>query len=155
MAALIPMTKMPERIALSHAFGGLAAALVGVCHYSLHSETLSHGTMAALGFEVLFGGLTFTGSLVAFGKLQGFVPGRNITYPFQNESNIGTFALTVVMLVAQELKAEKEEMNRRFLEDVKLREELLERLHRKLWEAGIISSETKIRLASAKRKRSS
>jgi H+-translocating NAD(P) transhydrogenase subunit beta len=99
MAALIPMTKMPERIALSHAFGGLAASLVGVCEYYLHSAELSHGTMGALGFEVLFGGLTFTGSLVAFGKLQGVVPSRNITYPFQNQSNIATFATTVLMLV--------------------------------------------------------
>jgi NAD(P) transhydrogenase subunit beta len=104
MAALIPMTKMPERIALSHAFGGLAAALVGVSEYSLYMAGLGHheitrGTMGALGFEVLFGGLTFTGSLVAFGKLQGFVPGRNITYPYQNQSNIGMFALAVLLLV--------------------------------------------------------
>ncbi|HXC49777.1 MAG TPA: NAD(P)(+) transhydrogenase (Re/Si-specific) subunit beta [Candidatus Limnocylindrales bacterium] len=110
MAALIPMTKMPERIALSHAFGGLAAALVGVSEYSIyqagihvdhlgHAVQLSHGTMGALGFEVLFGGLTFTGSLIAFGKLQGFIPGRNITYPYQNQSNIGIFATAVLLLV--------------------------------------------------------
>jgi NAD(P) transhydrogenase subunit beta len=100
MAALIPMTKMPERIALSHAFGGLAAALVGVCHYYLHSgEHLSHFTMGALGFEVLFGGLTFTGSLMAFGKLQGFISSRNITYPGQNAMNIGLFASAVAILV--------------------------------------------------------
>jgi NAD(P) transhydrogenase subunit beta len=104
MAALIPMTKMPERIALSHAFGGLAAALVGVSEYSLYQaglnhHELSHGTMGALGFEVLFGGLTFTGSLMAFGKLQGFIPSRNITYPFQNQSNIAMFFSTVVVLV--------------------------------------------------------
>jgi NAD(P) transhydrogenase subunit beta len=100
MAALIPMTKMPERIALSHAFGGLAAALVGVCHYYLHGDHhLSHFTAGALGFEVLFGGLTFTGSLMAFGKLQGLISSRNITYPFQNPSNIGLFITAVVLLV--------------------------------------------------------
>jgi NAD(P) transhydrogenase subunit beta len=100
MAALIPMTKMPERIALSHAFGGLAAALVGVCHYYLHgAEHLSHFTMGALGFEVLFGGLTFTGSLMAFGKLQGLISSRNITYPLQNASNIGLFVVAVATLV--------------------------------------------------------
>ena len=100
MAALIPMTKMPERIALSHAFGGLAAALVGVCHYYLHgAEHLSHFTMGALGFEVLFGGLTFTGSLMAFGKLQGILSSRNITYPGQNAMNIGLFASAVAILV--------------------------------------------------------
>ena len=99
MAALIPMTKMPERVALSHSFGGLAAALVGVSEYYRHHEHLSHITMGALGFEVLFGGLTFTGSLMAFGKLQGVVPSRNITYPFQNQSNIAMFITTVIMLV--------------------------------------------------------
>jgi len=104
MAALIPMTKMPERIALSHAFGGLAAALVGVSEYYLYQagmghHELSHGTMGALGFEVLFGGLTFTGSLMAFGKLQGFIPSRNITYPYQNQSNIGMFIAAVLILV--------------------------------------------------------
>jgi NAD(P) transhydrogenase subunit beta len=105
MSALIPMTKMPERIALSHAFGGLAASLVGVSEYSLYQaglnhHELSHGTMGALGFEVLFGGLTFTGSLMAFGKLQGFLPSRNITYPYQNQSNIGMFCSAVLILVA-------------------------------------------------------
>jgi NAD(P) transhydrogenase subunit beta len=99
MSALIPMTKMPERIALSHAFGGLAAALVGVCEYYLHGHHLEHVTMGAIGFEVLFGGLTFTGSLMAFGKLQGFIPSRNITYPFQNVSNIGLFGAGVILLV--------------------------------------------------------
>ncbi len=100
MAALIPMTKMPERIALSHAFGGLAAALVGVCKYYLHSHDMDHVTMGAIGFEVLFGGLTFTGSLIAFGKLQGFIPGRNITYPFQNQSNIAMFGLAIVLMIS-------------------------------------------------------
>ena len=99
MAALIPMTKMPERIALSHAFGGLAAALVGVSEYYRHHHDMSHVTMGALGFEVLFGGLTFTGSLMAFGKLQGVLPSRNITYPFQNQSNIGLFIGTALLLI--------------------------------------------------------
>jgi len=99
MAALIPMTKMPERIALSHAFGGLAAALVGVCEYYLHAAELSRVTMGAIGFEVLFGSLTFTGSLMAFGKLQGLVSPRNITYPMQNVSNVGAFVALVALLV--------------------------------------------------------
>jgi len=103
MAALIPMTKMPERIALSHAFGGLAAALVGVSEYYHLRHSLEDGigriTMGALGFEVLFGGLTFTGSLMAFGKLQGILPGRSITYPYQNQSNIALFGFAVLLLV--------------------------------------------------------
>jgi len=55
--------------------------------------------MGAIGFEVLFGGLTFTGSLMAFGKLQGIISGRNITYRFQNPSNIATFFIGVTLLV--------------------------------------------------------
>lgn len=63
------MTAMPQRIALSHAFGALAATLVGVgeYHHGLTAGSLTAGHVAALGFEVLFGGLTVTGSLMAFG----------------------------------------------------------------------------------------
>ncbi len=99
ISALIPMTRMPERIALSHAFGGLAAALVGVSEYYREFGHIAHTTMGAIGFEVLFGGLTFTGSLMAFGKLSGLIPGRNITWPLQNQSNILMFGGTFVLLV--------------------------------------------------------
>jgi NAD(P) transhydrogenase subunit beta len=88
------MTKMPERIAFSHAFGGLAAALVGVTEYytAIHAgHELGALKMGALGFECLLGALTFTGSLMAFGKLQGVITGAPITYPLQNATNIGLF----------------------------------------------------------------
>jgi NAD(P) transhydrogenase subunit beta len=90
MGALIPMTKMPERIALSHAFGGLAVCLVGVVEYLNHG---SHGgastlEITATGLEVALGAITFTGSLVAFGKLQGILPGRPITFPGANAFNM-------------------------------------------------------------------
>ena len=100
MSALIPMTKMPERIALSHAFGGLAAALVGVSHYYEHAGHLDRITMSALGFEMMFGAVTFTGSLMAFGKLQGVVTSRNVTYPFQNVTNIGMFGVMLTLWAA-------------------------------------------------------
>ena len=99
ISAWIPMTRMPERIALSHAFGGLAAALVGVSEYTRHVDHLDHLTAGAIGFEVLFGGLTFTGSLMAFGKLSGLITSRNITYPLQNITNIALFGATFVLLV--------------------------------------------------------
>ena len=99
MGLLIPMTKMPERIALSHAFGGLAAALVGVSEYYRHGLDLGSVTMAAIGFEVLLGALTFTGSLMAFGKLQGLITGVPVTYRLQNQSNISLFVATFVILV--------------------------------------------------------
>ena len=83
--SFIPMTKMPERIALSHCFGGLAAALVGVAEFQhrLHSGALDRITSGALGLEVFFGLITVTGSLMAFGKLQVSSPARG-TYPGQN-----------------------------------------------------------------------
>jgi NAD(P) transhydrogenase subunit beta len=98
MAIFIPMTKMPERIALSHSFGGLAAALVGVCEYGRHTDAVGAGKMAALGFEVMLGALTFTGSLAAFGKLQGMIPERPLTHRFQNLLNITLFAATILAI---------------------------------------------------------
>jgi NAD(P) transhydrogenase subunit beta len=95
MAIFMPMTRMPERIALSHAFGGLAAALVGVSEFYRHGGILSQGKLAPIGFEVLFGSITFTGSLMAFGKLAEILPSVPITYRFQNQSNIVLFFLTL------------------------------------------------------------
>jgi NAD(P) transhydrogenase subunit beta len=95
----IPMTKMPERIAFSHSFGGLAAALVGVAEYVHHGAELAVVTRTALSFEVFLGFLTFTGSFMAFGKLQGFITGAPITYKGQNFSNIALFFGSLVMLI--------------------------------------------------------
>lgn len=88
MALRVPMTAMPQRTALSHAFGALAAALVGIAEYALHGETLSTLKMTALGFEVVLGALTFTGSLLAFAKLHEMLPGSPITYKGQNIVNM-------------------------------------------------------------------
>ena len=98
MAVLIPMTKMPERIALSHAFGGLAAALVGISEYYRHGGLLPSGKMAAVGFEVMLGAVTFTGSLMAFGKLQGVIVERPLTHRFQNTLNIFLLLATLAMI---------------------------------------------------------
>ena len=99
----MPMTAIPQRTAISHAFGALAATLVGIAHYHhmTHSPTLelSRVDMAALGFEVMFGSLTITGSLMAFGKLQGLLPSAPITYKFQNQTNIGLFCLAVLLFI--------------------------------------------------------
>jgi H+-translocating NAD(P) transhydrogenase subunit beta len=99
MSIWIPMTKMPERIALSHSFGGLAAALVGISEYHHLGAEISRFTMGALGLEVFLGFLTFTGSLMAFGKLQGILPGSPITYKGQNLSNIVLFLAALALLV--------------------------------------------------------
>jgi NAD(P) transhydrogenase subunit beta len=99
----MPMTAIPQRTAISHAFGALAATLVGISHYDYITrvlvERVDRVEMAALGFEVMFGSLTITGSLMAFGKLQGLLPSAPITYPYQNQSNIGLFVVAVLMFV--------------------------------------------------------
>jgi hypothetical protein len=96
IAIVTPMTHMPQRTALSHAFGALAAALVGVAHHIDHGETMGVITRSALTFEVLLGSLTVTGSLLAFAKLQGWVKGSPMVYQGQN---VITFALLGVMTV--------------------------------------------------------
>jgi NAD(P) transhydrogenase subunit beta len=95
IALWTPMTAMPQRTALSHAFGALAVSLVGVAEYYSHHGHLSTVTMTAIGFEVMLGSLTFTGSLMAFGKLQELLPGSPITYPGQNVANMGILVALV------------------------------------------------------------
>jgi NAD(P) transhydrogenase subunit beta len=93
----VPLTAVPQRTALSHAFGGLAAGLVGTAKYLIwyqHGELTQFRT-GALALEVILGYLTFTGSLMAAGKLQEVVPTRPITYPNQNVVNLGLLAIAV------------------------------------------------------------
>jgi NAD(P) transhydrogenase subunit beta len=98
ISAWIPMTKMPERIAFSHAFGGLATALVGVAEYSREIDHLTQFKIVALGLETFLGFLTFTGSLMAYGKLQGVISGAPVTWKFQNYINIGAFLGAIVAI---------------------------------------------------------
>ena len=95
--ALMPMTAVPQRTALSHAFGALAAALVGAAEYYLRQAELDRFTMFALVIEVLLGSLTFSASLMAFGKLQEILPQRPITYKGQNFVNLGVLAVAILL----------------------------------------------------------
>ncbi len=99
MGLWVPMTAMPQRTALSHAFGALAASLVGISEYYLHGAGLGQFKMSALSFEVLLGSLTTTGSLVAFAKLQGLMPGSPLTYQGQNIFNLSLLAVTIICFV--------------------------------------------------------
>jgi NAD(P) transhydrogenase subunit beta len=98
LAYLMPMTAVPQRTAISHAFGALASALIGTAEY--YSHTPSGVRMAALVLETLLGFLTFTASLMAFGKLQELLPTRPITYKGQNFINLGLFAIAALIGVA-------------------------------------------------------
>jgi H+-translocating NAD(P) transhydrogenase subunit beta len=104
--SMVPLTAVPQRTALSHAFGGLAAGLVGTAKYYLWvSEGPEHLTtfrMIAIIIEIILGYLTFTGSLMAAGKLQEvkWIPQRPVTYPMQNLTNLGLLTLAAVVGVA-------------------------------------------------------
>jgi NAD(P) transhydrogenase subunit beta len=95
MGLWVPMTAMPQRTALSHAFGAFAAALVGISEFYKDGGHLDRITMGALGFEVMLGALTTTGSLLAFAKLQGLVRGTPMTYKGQNVFNMVLLTVTI------------------------------------------------------------
>jgi NAD(P) transhydrogenase subunit beta len=107
--SFVPLTAVPQRTALSHAFGGLAAGLVGTAKYALWLEegALTPFRMGALTIEVILGYLTFTGSLMAAGKLQELIPTRPITYRNQNLINLALLAIAlgagIVLVVRPEI----------------------------------------------------
>ena len=98
MGLEIPMTAVPQRTALSHALGALAACLVGVAEFVLY-EDMNRVKLTALDFEVIVGALTFTGSLIAAAKLQEWLPGRPTTYKGQNIITIGLLTSVTVIAV--------------------------------------------------------
>ncbi len=99
----VPLTAVPQRTALSHAFGGLAAGLVGTAkflYWSHHDPAmLTQFRMGAIVLEVLLGYLTFTGSLIAAAKLQEvkWIPQRPWVYKGQNVVNLIAFGVAVVL----------------------------------------------------------
>src|SRR5262249_8332362 len=95
LAYLMPMTSVPQLTALWHAFGAFAAALVGTAEYYRAAPT--GFLMAALVIETLLGYLTFTASIMAFGKLQEIVPTRPMTYKGQNVVNLGLLGVAIVL----------------------------------------------------------
>src|SRR5882762_10814831 len=76
----VAMTAVPQRTALSHAFGALCVTLVGTAEFYLRTPEVPRFMMGVLSLEVILGSLTFTGSLMAAGKLQEVLPQRPITY---------------------------------------------------------------------------
>jgi H+-translocating NAD(P) transhydrogenase subunit beta len=92
---MVQMTAVPQRTALSHAFGALCVTLVGTAEFYLRSPDVPKFMMSVLSMEVILGGLTFTGSLMAAGKLQEILPQRPITYKGQNLVNLLLFIVAV------------------------------------------------------------
>jgi NAD(P) transhydrogenase subunit beta len=98
---MVHMTAVPQRTALSHAFGACCVTLVGTAEFFLRSPNVPKFTMSVLSLEVILGGLTFTGSLMAAGKLQElkFIPQRPVTYPGQNLVNLAMLLVAVGIAV--------------------------------------------------------
>ncbi len=86
-AIRVEMTQMPQMVAIFNGFGGGASALVAAAEF-LKSGAITTFTLTTIIFSVFVGTLTFTGSFIAFGKLQGFVTGKPVIFPGQNIFNI-------------------------------------------------------------------
>ena len=100
LAIKVPMTGMPQMVGVLNGFGGGASALVAFAEY-YHimniTNTLEISTSITIVLSVLIGAVTFTGSFIAFGKLQGLVTGKVVKYPLQNPINILLLIVVVVV----------------------------------------------------------
>ena len=96
---MVHMTAVPQRTALSHAFGALSAAMIGIAEYYVGAPNVSRFGMAEIGLEVIIGSLTFTGSLIAAGKLQEILPQRPIVYRGQNFVSLSVLGAAVVIMI--------------------------------------------------------
>jgi NAD(P) transhydrogenase subunit beta len=105
----VAMTAVPQRTALSHAFGALCVTLVGSAEFYLRTPDISRFMMAVLSLEVILGGLTVTGSLMAAGKLQEILPQRPLTYKGQNLVNFlllaGALAIAITLVLHPESRS--------------------------------------------------
>ena len=97
---LVHMTAVPQRTALSHAFGALSAALIGIAEYYVGTAPVTRFAMGEIALEVIIGSLTFTGSLIAAGKLQEILPQRPIVYRGQNFVSLSVLGGALGLAVA-------------------------------------------------------
>ena len=79
-AIRVEMTQMPQMVAIFNGFGGIASALIAAAEFLNPSEPLLSFSLATISLSVFVGTLTFTGSFIAFGKLQGFISGQPIVF---------------------------------------------------------------------------
>ncbi len=97
IALKLPMTAVPQRTAMSHAFGSLAVALVGTAEYYQRAPHLDTFTTAVLASEMILGYLTFTGSVIAFAKLQEMISGKPLIYPARNVVSMVVLAVAALL----------------------------------------------------------
>jgi NAD(P) transhydrogenase subunit beta len=96
---MVQMTAVPQRTALSHAFGALSAAMIGIAEYYVRAPHITKFGMSEIGLEVIIGSLTFTGSLIAAGKLQEILPQRPIVYKGQNLVSLSVLGAAIVIML--------------------------------------------------------
>ena len=106
-AKTVKMTQMPQMVALLNGFGGGASALVASAEFLRLTSTgqaIPLNTAISIQLGVLIGAVTFSGSLIAFGKLQELLTGRAVTYPLQKTFNalmfLGTLVLMILLIVS-------------------------------------------------------
>jgi H+-translocating NAD(P) transhydrogenase subunit beta len=104
---LVHMTAVPQRTALSHAFGALSASMIGIAEYYVRApHNVTKFGMVEIALEVIIGSLTFTGSLIAAGKLQEILPQRPITYRGQNIVSLSVLGAAVIIAIILTLHPE-------------------------------------------------
>ncbi|MEJ2648935.1 MAG: NAD(P)(+) transhydrogenase (Re/Si-specific) subunit beta [Sedimentisphaerales bacterium] len=99
-ARFVKMTAMPQMVGLFNGFGGLASLLVGFSEFHgrwASDETTTLFTMIAMCLTVIIGAITFSGSLIAFGKLAGMIKGKPVLYKGQNAINAAILIIIVVL----------------------------------------------------------
>ena len=99
MAIRVEMTAMPQMVGLLNGFGGAASSLVAIGEFwrYIHSpDVVPLSETVTIVLSVLIGGVTFTGSLLAFVKLEGMIGGAPITFPFQQPFNLTLLGLFLV-----------------------------------------------------------
>ena len=97
---MVKMTAVPQRTALSHAFGALSASMIGIAEYYVGIPHVTRFGMGEIGLEVIIGSLTFTGSLIAAGKLQEILPQRPIVYKGQNIVSLSVLGAAILLAIA-------------------------------------------------------
>ncbi|MGY0155966.1 Re/Si-specific NAD(P)(+) transhydrogenase subunit beta [Edwardsiella tarda] len=104
LARKVEMTEMPELVAVLHSFVGLAAVLVGYNSYIEHepgsmAQVLENIHLVEVFLGVFIGAVTFTGSIVAFGKLRGIISSKPLMLPHRHKLNLAALVVSFLLLL--------------------------------------------------------
>ncbi len=107
-ARSVKMTAMPQMVAIFNGMGGATAALVSLVEFQ-HKADIGRGEIVSIALGVIIGSISFSGSMIAFGKLQELISGRAISYPNQRQINaiigIAVLALAVITIALGQASA--------------------------------------------------